>query len=47
MDKNQMEQVFLNVLKNAVEAIGQEGTITVKVLPQDILRPAPAISRRR
>ena len=31
MDKNQMEQVFLNVLKNAVEAIGQEGTITVKV----------------
>ncbi len=31
MDKNQMEQVFLNVLKNAVEAIGQDGTITVKV----------------
>ena len=31
MDKNQMEQVFLNVLKNAVEAIGQQGTITVRV----------------
>ena len=31
MDKNQMEQVFVNILKNALEAIGQEGNITVKV----------------
>jgi two-component system nitrogen regulation sensor histidine kinase NtrY len=31
MDKNQMEQVFLNILKNAAEAIGEEGTITIRV----------------
>ncbi|RPJ57952.1 MAG: PAS domain-containing protein [Acidobacteria bacterium] len=31
IDKNQMEQVFLNILKNAVEAIGQEGRITIRV----------------
>jgi len=31
MDKNQMEQVFINVLRNAIEAIGQDGTITVKM----------------
>jgi nitrogen fixation/metabolism regulation signal transduction histidine kinase len=31
MDKNQMEQVFLNILKNAVEAIGQEGTISIRI----------------
>lgn len=30
MDKNQMEQVFLNVLKNSVEAIGDGGKITVR-----------------
>lgn len=28
-DKNQLEQVFVNVLKNAMEAIDQNGTITV------------------
>jgi len=32
MDKNQMEQVFLNILKNAMEAIGEDGTITISVL---------------
>ncbi len=31
MDKIQMEQVFVNVLKNAVEAIGSNGTITIKL----------------
>ncbi len=31
MDKNQMEQVFLNVLKNAVEAIGEGGGITIRM----------------
>jgi len=31
MDKNQMEQVFLNVLKNAIEAIGVNGTVTIRV----------------
>ena len=41
MDKNQMEQVFLNVLKNAVEAIGQEGTITIRVGAEP---PAPSVS---
>ncbi|MSS70183.1 MAG: histidine kinase [Candidatus Latescibacteria bacterium] len=30
MDKNQMEQVFLNILKNAVEAIGEGGGITIR-----------------
>jgi nitrogen fixation/metabolism regulation signal transduction histidine kinase len=31
MDKNQMEQVFINVLRNAIEAIGEEGVITVRL----------------
>jgi len=29
MDKNQMEQVFVNILKNAMEAIGEDGEITI------------------
>jgi signal transduction histidine kinase len=31
MDEHQMEQVFLNVLKNAVEAIDKDGTITIRL----------------
>ncbi len=31
MDAQQMEQVFLNVLKNAMEAIGSDGTITIRL----------------
>jgi nitrogen fixation/metabolism regulation signal transduction histidine kinase len=31
MDKNQMEQVFVNILKNAMEAIGESGTITLRL----------------
>jgi signal transduction histidine kinase len=31
MDRAQMEQVFVNVVKNAIEAIGEDGTITVRV----------------
>lgn len=31
MDRGQMEQALLNVLKNAVEAIDGSGTITLKV----------------
>lgn len=31
MDQAQMEQVFLNVLKNAQEAIGEDGRITVRL----------------
>jgi nitrogen fixation/metabolism regulation signal transduction histidine kinase len=31
MDAQQMEQVFLNVLKNAMEAIGADGTITIRL----------------
>jgi two-component system, NtrC family, nitrogen regulation sensor histidine kinase NtrY len=31
MDRLQMEQVLVNVVKNALEAIGQDGSITVRV----------------
>lgn len=31
LDRIQMEQVFVNVLKNALEAIGEDGTITVRL----------------
>jgi two-component system, NtrC family, nitrogen regulation sensor histidine kinase NtrY len=31
LDQNQMEQVFINVLKNAIEAIDCHGTITIRV----------------
>lgn len=31
MDKNQMEQVLVNICKNALEAIGENGAITVRV----------------
>lgn len=30
LDKNQIEQVLLNVLKNAAEAVGRDGTIAVR-----------------
>jgi two-component system nitrogen regulation sensor histidine kinase NtrY len=30
MDRGQMEQVFLNIVKNAIEAIGERGTITIR-----------------
>ena len=30
MDKSQMEQVFINIIKNAMEAIGTDGAITLK-----------------
>lgn len=31
LDRNQMEQVFLNLLKNAAEAIGENGCITLRI----------------
>ncbi len=31
LDKNQMEQVLLNVLRNAMEAIGEDGTVSVRL----------------
>lgn len=31
MDRGQMEQVFVNIFKNAVEAIGEDGEIVVRV----------------
>src|SRR5437773_590504 len=31
MDRSQMEQVFVNILKNAIEAIAEKGTITIRI----------------
>jgi nitrogen fixation/metabolism regulation signal transduction histidine kinase len=31
MDKNQIELVFVNILKNALEAIGEQGRITIRM----------------
>ncbi len=31
LDRGQMEQVFVNVLKNAIEAIGEDGRVTVRL----------------
>ncbi len=42
MDESQMEQVFVNILKNAVEAIGEKGRITVR-LGQTGDRPFAAV----
>ena len=33
MDRNQMEQVLVNVLKNSMEAIGTDGQITIELAP--------------
>jgi len=35
LDRSQIEQALLNVMKNALEAIGQDGTLTVRVLRRD------------
>jgi len=35
MDRSQMEQVFVNVLKNAIEAIGEDGRISIRVIKQE------------
>ncbi|MFN8002929.1 MAG: ATP-binding protein [Acidobacteriota bacterium] len=34
LDRGQLEQVFVNVLKNAVEAVGENGTITIRLCRQ-------------
>ena len=34
MDRSQMEQVFVNVLKNSIEAIGQNGRISIRISQQ-------------
>jgi signal transduction histidine kinase len=31
LDRSQMEQVFVNVLKNAIEAINDAGTVTIRL----------------
>ncbi|MFT8317474.1 MAG: ATP-binding protein [Sporolactobacillus sp.] len=38
-DKNQLKQVFINLIKNAIEATSKGGTITVcvKLLPEELL----------
>jgi len=33
MDRGQMEQVVVNIVKNAMEAIGEDGAITVSLIP--------------
>jgi nitrogen fixation/metabolism regulation signal transduction histidine kinase len=30
-DKNQLEQVFVNILRNAIESIGSDGTLTIRL----------------
>ena len=35
MDEGQMEQVFVNILKNAVEAIGEDGRIAIRLGVED------------
>lgn len=35
LDRGQMEQALLNVLKNAIEAIGRDGTLTVRLVRRD------------
>jgi nitrogen fixation/metabolism regulation signal transduction histidine kinase len=42
LDKNQIEQVLVNVLRNAMEAIGEAGTVTMS-LSDAAKRPALAI----
>jgi len=31
IDKNQMEQVFVNILRNSIEAIGENGAIAIRM----------------
>jgi signal transduction histidine kinase len=35
MDQYQMERAFVNILKNAIEAIGQNGTLTIRLGLED------------
>jgi signal transduction histidine kinase len=42
LDRNQIEQVLVNVLKNAMEAIGEDGAITLDLRRE----PRPALSLR-
>jgi two-component system, NtrC family, nitrogen regulation sensor histidine kinase NtrY len=43
MDRNQIEQVLVNVLRNAIEAIGEEGRITLR-LTREAGRPVLSIA---
>jgi signal transduction histidine kinase len=48
LDEHQMEQVLVNVLRNAVEAAGRDGTITIAT-GASARRPSslPSSARRR
>lgn len=43
LDRNQVEQVLVNILKNAMESIGQDGRIGLRLVPDDG-RPLLAVS---
>ena len=43
LDRNQIEQVLVNVLKNAMESIGEDGRIALRLV-SDGERPVLAIS---
>jgi signal transduction histidine kinase len=43
LDRNQIEQVLVNVLKNAMEAIGEDGRITLRLAIEG-KRPVPRIA---
>ncbi len=43
LDRNQIEQVLVNVLKNAMESIGEDGRIGLRLFPEDG-RPVLAVS---
>jgi len=42
VDRGQIEQAFVNIFKNAIEAIGQDGIVTIRLTRQD-QRPAVII----
>ncbi|HEX8027942.1 MAG TPA: ATP-binding protein, partial [Vicinamibacterales bacterium] len=43
IDRSQIEQALMNILKNALEAIGSDGTITIRLVPHGNARGAVII----